>query len=195
MTSRFQRALLARSVWLAFAALFVLRTTNTRGEEPEDPEEARDRAGAGHVERLWYLPSPDAALWAREGPTTTQGGRKMTQETMSVESQASALREAANEIAHELPEIPGIHEHPMLTAALAMGFASAIGTAAFVGRNASGDYLVQFNNQSNNTGYSSAWPAWAYEVAKSSVENGKTLWVGSNGDPFGSNLVFVVEFP
>ena len=53
MTSRFQRALLARSVWLAFAALFVLRTTNTRGEEPEDPEEARDRAGAGHVERLW----------------------------------------------------------------------------------------------------------------------------------------------
>jgi len=27
------------------------------------------------------------------------------------------------------------------------------------------------------------------------VENGKTLWVGSNGDPFGSNLVFVVEFP
>ena len=33
-----------------------------------DPEEARDRAGAGHVERLWYLPSPDAALWAREGP-------------------------------------------------------------------------------------------------------------------------------
>jgi len=119
----------------------------------------------------------------------------MTQETMSVESQASALRDAANEIAHELPEIPGIHEHPMLTAAQAMGFASAIGTAAFVGRNASGDYLVQFNNQSNNTGYSSAWPAWAYEVAKSSVENGKTLWVGSNGDPFGSNLVFVVEFP
>ena len=39
-----------------------------RGEEPEDSEEARDRAGAGHVERLWYLPSPDAALWAREGP-------------------------------------------------------------------------------------------------------------------------------
>ena len=67
----------------------------------------------------------------------------MTQETTSVESQASALREAANEIAHELPEIPCIHEHPMLTAAQAMGFASAIGTAAFVGRNASGDYLVQ----------------------------------------------------
>ena len=68
MTSRFQRALLARSLCLAFAALFALRTTNTRGEEPEDPEEARDRAGAGRVERLWYLPSPDAALWAREGP-------------------------------------------------------------------------------------------------------------------------------
>ena len=68
MTSGFQRALLARSLCLAFAALFALRTTNTRGEEPEDSEEARDRAGAGHVERLWYLPSPDAALWAGEGP-------------------------------------------------------------------------------------------------------------------------------
>ena len=68
MTSRFQRAVLARSLCLAFAALFALGTTNGRGEEPEDPEEARDRAGAGHVERLWYLPSPDAALWAREGP-------------------------------------------------------------------------------------------------------------------------------
>jgi hypothetical protein len=30
MTSTFQPALLARSVWLAFAALVVLRTTNTR---------------------------------------------------------------------------------------------------------------------------------------------------------------------
>src|SRR4051794_19003075 len=45
MTSRFQRRLLARILCLAFAALFALRTTNTRGEEPEDPEEARDRAG------------------------------------------------------------------------------------------------------------------------------------------------------
>jgi hypothetical protein len=59
---------LACSLCIAFAALFALRTTNTRAEEPEDPEEARDRAGAGHVERLWYPPSPDAALWAREGP-------------------------------------------------------------------------------------------------------------------------------
>jgi hypothetical protein len=69
MTSMFQRALLARSLCLAFAALFALRTTNTRGEEPEDPEEARDRAGAGHVERLWCLPSPDAALWATRSPS------------------------------------------------------------------------------------------------------------------------------
>jgi hypothetical protein len=69
MTCGFQRALLARRLCLAFAALFALRTTNTRGEEPEDPEEARDRAGAGHVERLWYLPSPDAALWATRSPS------------------------------------------------------------------------------------------------------------------------------
>ena len=113
--------------------------------------------------------------------------------TMSVESHASALIETADESAHRLPEIPGVQEHPMLAAAHALGLSSAIGTLAFVGRNASGDYLVQFNDQANNTGYSSAWPLWAYEVAKSALENGKKLWVGSNGDPFGSNLVFVHE--
>jgi len=58
---------LARSLCLAFAALFALSTTNTRGEEPEI-QRRRVIAGAGHVQRLWYLPSADAALWAREGP-------------------------------------------------------------------------------------------------------------------------------
>jgi hypothetical protein len=113
--------------------------------------------------------------------------------TVSVEAQASSLSETANERAHQLPEIPGVHEHPMLAAAQALGLNSATGTAAFVGRTASGEYWVQFNNQLNNSGYSSAWPVWAYEVAKSALENGKRLWVGSNGDPFGSNLVFVHE--
>jgi hypothetical protein len=113
--------------------------------------------------------------------------------TVSVEAQASSLSETANERAHQLGEIAGVHEHPMLAAAQALGLSSAIGTAAFVGRMASGEYAVQFNNPANNTGYSSFWPVWAYEVAKSALENGKRLWVGSNGDPFGSNLVFVHE--
>lgn len=111
--------------------------------------------------------------------------------TVSVEEQASSLSETVNERAHQLREIAGDHEHPILAAAQALGLSSAIGTPAFVGRMASGEYSVQFN--ANNSGYSSAWPVWAYEVAKSALENGKRLWVGSNGDPFGSNLVFVHE--
>jgi hypothetical protein len=118
----------------------------------------------------------------------------MTQETLTIESQAVALAEAANDIAHQLPESQGVQQHPMTAAAQVLGLSAAIGRAAFVGRHASGDYAVQFNNEANNTGYSSIWPLWAYEVAKSALENGKKLWVGSNGDPFGSNLVFVHEF-
>jgi hypothetical protein len=116
----------------------------------------------------------------------------MTQETVSLESQAAALSEAANESVHDLSEIAGLDQHPVTAAAQALGFTAAVGTAAFVGRYASGDYAVQFNT--GNTGYSSIWPAWAAEVAKGALENGKQLWVGSNGDPFGSNLVFVLEF-
>jgi len=41
---------------------------------------------------------------------------------------------------------------------------SYIGTVAFIGRNSNGDYDVQFNT--GNTGYSSAWPEWAFEMAK-----------------------------
>ena len=117
----------------------------------------------------------------------------MTQEAVSVESQAAMLSDTANETVHELSETAGIDQHPMTAAMQAMGFSSAIGTAAFVGRYASGDYAVQFNDQANNIGYSSSWPAWAAEVAKGALENGNQLWVGSNGDPFGSNLVFVLE--
>jgi MFS family permease len=50
LTSGFQRALLACSACLAAAALFALRTTNTRGEAVHD-----EGAGAGRV------PVPDAA--------------------------------------------------------------------------------------------------------------------------------------
>jgi hypothetical protein len=67
---------------------------------------------------------------------------------------------------------------------------SYIGAVAFIGRNSSGDYDVQFNT--GNTGYSSAWPEWAFEMAKTSLVTGKQLWVISNGVPFGSDLLTVI---
>jgi len=73
----------------------------------------------------------------------------------------------------------------------AAGFQSFIGTIAFAGQNSNGSFSVQFNVQ-NGGGFSSAWPQWAFSLAKDSLLANKRVWVGSNGDPFGSNLVFVL---
>lgn len=74
-------------------------------------------------------------------------------------------------------------------AAAELGFASFVGTVAFVGRTAS-DQSVQFNTADH--GYSSSWPAWAFEQAKLALTTGKKLWLISNGDPFGMNLANVI---
>jgi hypothetical protein len=51
---------------------------------------------------------------------------------------------------------------------------------------------VQINVPSTDTGYSSEWPQWAFELAKAALLTGKQVWVLANGDPFGSNLVTVL---
>jgi hypothetical protein len=70
------------------------------------------------------------------------------------------------------------------------GLQATTGTIAFAGRHSSGDYAVQYNDQ--NGGFSSAWPQWAFELAKAALLANKRVWVASNGDPFGSNLAFVM---
>ena len=65
-----------------------------------------------------------------------------------------------------------------------------IGTIAFAGQNANGSFSVQYNVQ--NGGGFSAWPQWAFSLAKDALLANKRVWVGSNGEPFGSNLVFVL---
>jgi hypothetical protein len=67
---------------------------------------------------------------------------------------------------------------------------SYIGHVAFIGRDSGGGYDVQFNT--GNTGYSSSWPEWAFEMAKTSLITGKELWVIANGAPFGSDLLNVM---
>lgn len=83
--------------------------------------------------------------------------------------------------------VPNAH---LAEVSAAAGFTSTIGTVAFVGGYPNGTFAVQFNN--SNGGYSSAWPAWAYEQAKAALLANKKLWVGANGDPFGSNLVYAL---
>lgn len=82
---------------------------------------------------------------------------------------------------------------PPMTEAIALaGFQSSICTVAFAGQYATGSYAVQVNNQ--NGGFSSTWPQWAFELAKAAFLGNKRLWIGSNGEPFGSNLVFVLLY-
>ncbi|MBI4785207.1 MAG: hypothetical protein HY785_28460 [Oscillatoriophycideae cyanobacterium NC_groundwater_1537_Pr4_S-0.65um_50_18] len=82
------------------------------------------------------------------------------------------------------------HLDQVATALRAKGY---LGKIAFAGQSSSGTYSVQFNVD-NDGGYSSVWPQWAYELAKLSLLNNKKLYVISNGDPFGANLIQVLIF-
>ena len=73
------------------------------------------------------------------------------------------------------------------------GLTTSTGTIAFAGQYATGSFAVQYNSPTG--GFSSAWPEWAFKLAKDALLGNRRVWVASNGDPFGSNLVFVMIFP
>jgi hypothetical protein len=99
------------------------------------------------------------------------------------------IEQAAAEIRIAGPELYGLPKQ--LTDIVAQaGFQASTGTIAFAGQYASGSYAVQYNDQ--NGGFSSSWPLWAFELAKAALLGTKKVWVASNGDPFGANLVFVL---
>ena len=68
---------------------------------------------------------------------------------------------------------------------------SFIGKVAFAGQTSSGAFQVQFNAD-GGSGFSSAWPEWAFDQAKSALLSDKKLWVIANGSPFGTNLLTVL---
>jgi hypothetical protein len=70
-----------------------------------------------------------------------------------------------------------------------LGLNAYLGKVAFAGQTSSGIYRVQF--ETGNTAYSTKWPQWAFDLAKSALLNGKMLLVISNGIPIGSNLLEV----
>ena len=72
-----------------------------------------------------------------------------------------------------------------------VGASSFIGRIALAGQTSSGSFWVQFNVDGNG-GFASSWPGWAFELAKSALLSNKRVWVISNGDPFGSNLLQVL---
>ena len=112
----------------------------------------------------------------------------MTQKNVSADL-VSKLLDATAEVRVPADQAFGVAQQ-LTDLVEAAGFQATTGTIAFAGRYASGDYAVQYNNAAG--GFSSVWPQWAFEQAKDALLAGKRVWVASNGDPFGSNLVFVL---
>lgn len=66
------------------------------------------------------------------------------------------------------------------------------GRIIFVGQFSSGEFSVEYNVPGANMTYVSQWPGWAFELAKAALLYDKEVWVLSNGDPLGDNLVEVL---
>ena len=114
----------------------------------------------------------------------------MTQDVAS--GLAAVIEQAATARKVSSAELLGVPRE-IADAVTQAGFQATTGTIAFAGRYATGEFAVQYNDQ--NGGYSSVWPQWAFELAKDALLGGKRVWVASNGDPFGPNLIFVMIFP
>lgn len=64
---------------------------------------------------------------------------------------------------------------------------SLVGTIVHAGCMVNGTLYVQFNS---GDGWASAWPMWAYEVAREALLHGKSVRVIYQGAaPYGENLV------
>lgn len=72
-----------------------------------------------------------------------------------------------------------------------LGLWSRVGWVLHAGEVYDGSFQVQFNLDGSE-GYSSRWPEWAYRPALQSMLHGKSLWVVSDGVPYGRNLVQVL---
>ena len=72
-----------------------------------------------------------------------------------------------------------------------LGISVYVGTIANVGGDFSGGNQVQFDDPATNTGYASAWPAWAFALAQVALLTGKKVLLAASGDPFGANQLSV----
>ena len=114
---------------------------------------------------------------------------------MSVTSDLADLAAKFQQGTAELT-IPGVSRarlrEQLANAAGPLGISVYVGTIANVGQNSGGGNQVQFDDPSTNTGYASAWPQWAFGLAKSALLAGKEVLLVTNGVPFGSNLINVL---
>jgi hypothetical protein len=108
---------------------------------------------------------------------------------------AELVREVEKNLADKMTFGLSNEQHLQQVAGLLSPLAtnSYIGKVAFAGQTSSGSFQVQFNAD-GGSGYSSTWPEWAFNQAKSALLDDKKLWVIANGSPFGSNLLMVLIF-
>ena len=77
---------------------------------------------------------------------------------------------------------------------ISSGISSKIGYIFHAGRVEDGTFQVQFNEGSD--GWSSRWPAWAFETAFAALLHGKKVWVIYEGEvPYGKHLLHVLVLP
>jgi hypothetical protein len=85
---------------------------------------------------------------------------------------------------------PGSHEFPSARVAAKLGLTLTVGRIGSIGRYSDGSGSVEFY-VSGGSGYGSAWPEWAFDLARDALLHGKQVRVIATGDPYGDNLVQV----
>lgn len=103
---------------------------------------------------------------------------------------SAAIKQMTADLQTEGTDVVGVPRE-IAEAAADAGLQISVGTIAMAGQLSTGDYSVWINKE-NGQGYTSTWPRWAFELAKDALLGNKRVWVSSNGDPLGSNLVSVL---
>jgi hypothetical protein len=85
---------------------------------------------------------------------------------------------------------PASHEFPSAKVAARLGLTVTVGRIGSIGRYSDGSGSVEFY-VSGGSGYGSAWPEWAFDLARDALLHGKQVRVIARGDPYGENLVQV----
>lgn len=84
-----------------------------------------------------------------------------------------------------------LDEHKRFAAAAEAARATfSTGTVVRFGQTTTTPTMVYFKRENAGT-FGSPWPTWAYELAKLALLHGRKLMVYSNGDPLGTNLLYV----
>jgi len=85
---------------------------------------------------------------------------------------------------------PASHEYPSARVAARLGLTVMVGRIGSIGRYSDGSGSVEFY-VSGGSGYGSAWPEWAFDLARDALLHDKKVRVIAKGDPYGDNLVQV----